>query len=76
MRVYCETVALGHHHPLDNPCTMPLPHSVLTGVVCSWSRLHMAFVCVSSIGFLGGSEEVDLEVELMNSFVLQTVFFG
>jgi hypothetical protein len=36
----------------------------------------MAFVCVSSIGFLGGSEEVDLEVELMNSFVLQTVFFG
>lgn len=54
VRACCGTVVLGNHYPLDDPGTMALRHSVLIHIVCSWSSLPMALVCVLSIGVFGG----------------------
>lgn len=68
MRVYWSTVVLGNHHLLDNPGTAALCHSVLTHVVCSRSSLHMALVCVFSIGFFGGGGDRGFRAKPMNNF--------
>lgn len=68
----CRTVGLGNDCLLDTLGTMALPQSILTCIIFI-SGLHMAFVCVLSIGFFVVAGQEGLGMNPMNDFVPQSV---